>query len=159
MSTERRATVTLPTGTQVVITRQFDAPRHLVFRAWTTPELVRRWWAGDRGTVTDVRIDLRPGGTWRYVMTANAGFEVAFHGEYLEVVPDERLVSTEVYEGVPDATCRTTATFAEEDGVTTLTIVVDHTSKANRDTHVESGMEDGMQGAMRHLEAVAASLR
>ena len=107
------AVVTLPADTQIQITREFDAPRHLVFRAWTTPELIERWWSGDRGEVTSIEVDLRAGGSWRYVMTANAGFEVAFHGEYLEVVPDERIVSTEIYEGMPGAQAVTTVTFTE----------------------------------------------
>lgn len=155
----RSAVVTLPASTQIMITRQFDAPRHLVYRAWTTPELIRRWWAGDRGQVTSAEVDLRPGGQWRYVMTANGGFEVAFHGEYREIVPDERIVSTEVFEGMPDAAAVSTATFAEQDGRTTLTILVEHTSQEHRDMHLNSGMEDGMNESLDHLEQVAASLR
>lgn len=155
----RSAVVTLPASTQILITRQFDAPRHLVYRAWTTPELIRRWWAGDRGEVTSAEVDLRPGGRWRYVMTANGGFEVAFHGEYREIVPDERIVSTEVFEGMPDAAAVSTATFAEQDGHTTLTILVEHTSQEHRDMHVNSGMEEGMNESLDHLEQVAASLR
>ena len=116
------AVVTLPSDTQIQITREFGAPRHLVFRAWTTPELIRRWWAGNRGEVTSIEVDLRPGGTWRYVMTASAGFEVAFHGEYREVVPGERLVSTEIFEGMPDAEAVSTTTFTEAGGRTTVTI-------------------------------------
>src|SRR4249919_3577463 len=96
------ATVTLPTDTQILITREFDAPKHLVYKAWTTPELVKRWWHAKRGEVTVVEIDLRVGGKWRYVMVADDGFEVGFHGEYREVVANERIVSTEVYEGLPD---------------------------------------------------------
>lgn len=91
-----KATVTLPSETQILIEREFDAPPELVFRAYTTPELVKRWWSGKRGTVTSVDIDLRVGGRWRYVMVANEGQEVAFHGEYREIVPGERLVSTKV---------------------------------------------------------------
>jgi uncharacterized protein YndB with AHSA1/START domain len=155
----RNAVVTLPASTQIMITRQFDAPRHLVYRAWTTPELIRRWWAGDRGEVTSAEVDLRPGGTWRYVMTANGGFEVAFHGEYREIVPDERIVSTEVFEGMPDAAAVSTATFAEQGGQTTLTILVEHTSQEHRDMHLSSGMEEGMNESLDHLEQVAASLR
>ncbi len=68
------ATVTLPTDEQILITREFDAPKHLVHRAWTTPELVTRWWAGHRGEVTSAEIDLRVGGTWRYVMVTDDGF-------------------------------------------------------------------------------------
>ena len=101
-----KATVTLPTDEQILITREFDAPKHLVYKAWTTPELVKRWWAGNRGTVTSVEIDLRVGGTWRYVMTATGGFEVGFHGEYREIIPNERIVTTEVYEGMPEEEAR-----------------------------------------------------
>lgn len=159
MTSSRRAVVTLPTDTQVLITREFDAPRHLVYRAWTTPELIRRWWSGDRGEVTSIEVDLRVGGAWRYVMIANQGFEVAFHGEYQEVVPDERIVSTEVFEGAPDAVAVTTTSFAEQDGRTTVSILVQHSSRENRDLHVNSGMEDGLQEAMDHLDQVVASLR
>jgi uncharacterized protein YndB with AHSA1/START domain len=152
------AVVTLPSDTQILITREFAAPRHLVYRAWTTPELIRRWWAGDRGEVTSAEVDLRPGGTWRYVMTANPGFEVAFHGEYQEIIPGERIVSTEVFEGMPDAAAVSTATFTEHDGRTTLSILVQHTSKEHRDMHINSGMEAGMQESLRYLEQVALSL-
>jgi uncharacterized protein YndB with AHSA1/START domain len=153
------AVVTLPTDTQILITREFDAPKHLVYKAWTTPELIKRWWSGDRGEVTIAEVDLRVGGTWRYVMVANGGFEVAFHGEYREIVPNERIVSTEVYEGVPTAEAVNTATFTEKDGRTTLTILVQHSSQEHRDAHINSGMEGGMQEAMDHLEQVAVSLR
>jgi Activator of Hsp90 ATPase homolog 1-like protein len=108
MTSGGTAVVTLPTDTQILITREFDAPRHLVYRAWTTPELIKHWWTGDRGEVTSIEVDLRVGGTWRYVMTANGGFEVAFHGEYREIVPNELIVSTEIFEGMPDAEALTT---------------------------------------------------
>jgi uncharacterized protein YndB with AHSA1/START domain len=153
------ATVALPTDEQILITREFDAPRHLVYRAWTTPELVRRWWTAKRGEMTVAEIDLRVGGKWRYVMVAEGGFEVAFHGEYREIVPNERLVSTEVYEGMPDGEALDTLTFTEAEGRTTVTLLVEHTSKEHRDAHIESGMEDGMQDAMDLLEEVAVSLR
>jgi uncharacterized protein YndB with AHSA1/START domain len=153
------ATVTLPTDEQILITREFDAPRHLVYRAWTTPELVKRWWSGRQGEVTIAEIDLRVGGVWRYVMVADGGFEVAFHGEYREIVPTERIVSTEVYEGMPEGEAVDTLTFTEVDGRTILTILVQHTSKEHRDAHINSGMEAGMQEAMDLLEQVAASLR
>src|ERR1700733_13729041 len=98
MTTSSRAVVTLPEPTQILITREFDAPRHLVYRAWTTPELVRRWWHAQRGEMTVAEIDLRVGGHWRYAMMAHGEFEVAFHGEFREVAPDERIVRTEIYE-------------------------------------------------------------
>ena len=154
-----KATVTLPADDQILITREFDAPRHLVWEAWTTPELVRRWWSGQRGEVTLVEIDLRVGGRWRYVMVAHGGLEVAFHGEYREIVPDERIVSTEVYEGAGGEGTLNTATFEEVDGRTALTILVQAPSKDVRDAIIESGMEGGMQEALDLLEQVAASRR
>jgi len=159
VTSSRTAKVTLPTDDQILITREFDAPKHLVYRAWTTAELVRRWWTANRGEMTVAEIDLRVGGTWRFVMVTPDGFEVAFHGEYREIVPNERIVSTEVYEGMPDAEAVDTLTLAEADGRTTLTILVQHSSKEHRDAHIESGMEDGLQDALDLLEEVAASLR
>ena len=123
------AKVTLPADDQILITREFDAPRELVFKAWTTPELVARWWSGERGKVTSIDIDLRVGGTWRYVMEANEGFEVAFHGEYREIVPNERLVNTEVFEGMPDGEAVDTLTLTAADGGTLLTVLVQHSCK------------------------------
>jgi uncharacterized protein YndB with AHSA1/START domain len=153
------ATVTLPTDEQILITREFDAPKHLVYKAWTTPELVKRWWSANRGEMTIAEIDLRVGGLWRYVMVADGGFEVAFHGEYREIVPNERIVSTEVYEGMPEAEAVDTLTLTEVDGRTILTVLVQHTSKEHRDAHIDSGMEAGLQDAMDLLEQVAVSLR
>jgi len=153
-----KAKVTLPADDQILITREFDAPKHLVYEAYTTPELVKRWWSGQRGEVTSVEIDLRVGGRWRYVMNANGGFEVAFHGEYREIVPNERLVSSEVFEGMPDAEALDTATFTALDGRTILEVLVQHSRKEHRDAHIESGMEGGLQEAMDLLEEVARSL-
>ena len=159
------ATVTLPTDEQILITREFDAPKHLVYKAYTTPELVRRWWSGQRGEMTIAEIDLRVGGMWRYVMVANGGFEVAFHGKFREIVPNERIVTTEVYEmpaaeALPEAQAPLNiVTFTEVEGRTTLTVLVQTTSKELRDTIVNSGMEAGMQEGMDLLEEVAISLR
>ena len=152
------AVVTTPAETQILITREFDASKDLVYKAWTTPDLIKRWWAGKRGEVTVADVDLRVGGSWRYVMIADGGFEVAFHGEYREIVPNERIVSTEVYEGMPDGEALNTLTFSEDDGRTTLTILVEHSIKEHRDAHIESGMEAGMQESMDALEQVAISL-
>jgi uncharacterized protein YndB with AHSA1/START domain len=159
MTSSRTAKVTLPSDEQILITREFDAPRHLVYEAWTTPELVKRWWSAKRGEVTIADIDLRVGGRWRYVMVADGGIEVAFHGEYREIVPNERIVSTEVFEGMPEGEAVDTVTFTEVDGRTILTILVQHTSKDFRDAHINSGMEDGLQDALILLEETANSLR
>jgi uncharacterized protein YndB with AHSA1/START domain len=159
MTSSGTAKVTLPTDEQILITREFNAPKELVYKAWTTPELVKRWWNAKRGEVTVAEIDLRVGGAWRYVMVTDDGFEVGFHGEFREIVPNERIVATEVYEGMPDAGAVNTVTFAEADGRTTLTILVQHSRKEHRDAHIESGMEAGMQDAFDLLEEVAVSLR
>jgi uncharacterized protein YndB with AHSA1/START domain len=160
MTSKGTATVTLPGPTQILITREFNAPRALVYQAWTTPELIRRWWAGDRGVVTIAEVDLRVGGTWRYVMTANPGFEVAFHGEFREIVTDERIVSTEIFEGMPDAGASiSTITLTERDGRTTVAILGEYPSQEIRDIVLQSGMEAGMQVSLDHLEDVASTLR
>ena len=159
------ASVTLPADDQILVTRQFDAPRRLVWEAWTTPELVKRWWHARRGEVTVAEIDLRVGGRWRSVMIANDGTEVAFHGEYREIVPTERIVSTEVFEGLPEGmdpeehASLNTLTFTEADGRTTLAMLLQYVGKADRDAVIASGMEAGLQDALDLLEEVAASLR
>jgi uncharacterized protein YndB with AHSA1/START domain len=114
--------------------------------------------------MTVAEIDLRVGGKWRYVMIADGGMEVGFHGEYLEIVPDEKVVSTETFEGLPegvseeDGTTVNTATFTETDGRTTLAILVQAPSRESRDAIIDSGMEAGLQDALDNLEQVAASL-
>jgi uncharacterized protein YndB with AHSA1/START domain len=157
-----KATVTLPTDTQILIRREFDAPKHLVYRACTEPELIKRWWSGKRGEVASAEVDLRVGGRWRYVMVANGGFEVAFHGTYREIVPNERVVSTELFEGAPGATeddaTVNTVTLTEVDGRTTLTTLVECPSREIRDAIIDSGMEGGMQEAFDRLEELARSL-
>jgi len=153
--------VTLPTDEQILITRTFDAPRALVYKAWTTPELVRRWWHANRGEMTVCEIDLRVGGSWRYVMIADGGLEVGFHGEYREIVPSERLVSTEVYEGTPggdEGGTLNTLTLSEQGGRTTLTVLVQAPSNEVRDMIVDSGMEAGLQDALDLLERAAIAL-
>ena len=161
MISTHTATVTLPTDEQILITREFDAPAHLVWRAVTEPELVRRWWGGERGEMTVCDIDLRVGGKWQYVMTAAStpGMEVDFYGEFYEIVPDERIVQSEVFAPFPDAGAITTMTLVEHDGRTTMTVLVQHQAKEHRDMHINSGMEAGMQESYDALEKVATSLR
>jgi uncharacterized protein YndB with AHSA1/START domain len=159
MPTSATAKVTLPADEQILITRDFDAPRHLVYRAYTTPELVRRWWHGGRGEMHTAEIDLRVGGGYRYAMTAAGGHEVAFHGTYREIVAAERLVHTEVFEGAPDAEALVTVTFTEpEPGRTTLSTLMELPSRAVRDAIIDTGMESGAQDSLELLEEVARSL-
>jgi uncharacterized protein YndB with AHSA1/START domain len=156
------ATVTLPTDTQILVTREFDAPRRLVWRAYTEPELIKRWWAGEKGKVTSVEVDLRVGGRWRYVMEADGGFEVAFHGEYREIQSPERLVNTEAFEGIPEPdenAALVTVTLTEKDERTFIEVLIEAKDKNGRDAIVNSGMEEGMQQSYDALERVAVSLK
>jgi len=147
-------------GNGIEIVRVFDAPRELVFKAYTTPELVRRWWAGKRGNVTVAEIDLRVGGRWRYVMVAEGGFEVAFHGEYHEIVPNEKLVNTEIFEGAPEGgAALVTCTFEGlDDGRTRLHMLSSVDSQEIRDTIIATGMEGGAQEGLDLLEQIAIEL-
>ena len=159
-ATTGSAVLTLPSDTEILMVREFDAPRDLVFKAYTTPELVRRWWAGKRGNVTIAEIDLRVGGQWRYVMVADGGYEVAFHGEYHEIVPNEKLVNTEIFEGAPEGgAALVTCTFEGlDDGRTRLHMLSSVDSQEIRDTIIATGMEGGAQEGLDLLEQIAIEL-
>lgn len=151
------AVVTTPSDTEILISRQFDAPATLLWRTWTEPELVQRWWGFETGVWQVCDIDLRVGGSWRWVVV-DRGMEVGFHGEYREIDAPHRLVTTEVYEGFPDAEAVNVITLDEVDGVTTLTTLVQHQKKEHRDGHLESGMEGGMQVSMDRMEDLVRDL-
>jgi uncharacterized protein YndB with AHSA1/START domain len=160
-TTSGTAKVTLPAENQILITREFNAPARHVWQAYTTPELIKRWWAGERGSVTSAEVDLRVGGKWRYVMVASAGFEVAFRGEFREITPPERLVNTEIFEGLPDPDEHAgliTVTFTEKDGRTSVEMLCEYRDETDRDAVINSGMESGMQESMDALEKVAVAL-
>ena len=156
VASSEAAKVTLPSDEQILIVREFDAPRELIYRAWTTPGLVSRWWSGGRGEMKSAEIELRVGGGWRYVMVSGDGAEVAFRGQYREIVPGERLVYTEVFEPRPDAEALTTVTFSEVEGRTTLEILIQYENRRDRDAH-SMYMGDGLQEALDMLEEVASS--
>ena len=162
MASSGSAVVTLPGETEIRVTRDFNAPKDLVYRAFTEPDLIRRWWNAKRGEVTVCDVDLRVGGTWRYVMVTPDGTEVAFHGTYREIVPNERLVYTELFEmpGVSDddATVNT-VTLEEADGRTTMTSVTECNTAEVRSMIIATGMEAGMQDAYDLLEELAIGLR
>jgi len=161
MNRHGTAKVTLPDDLSILITRQFDAPAHILFKAVTTPALVKRWWGFDDSEWLACEIDLRVGGRWRYLTRETRGdksFEVGFSGEYLELQPPNRIVNTEIYDPFPDAPATCTWTLTEENGVTTMTTLVVHLAKEHRDGHINSGMEGGMQISMNRLEDLARSL-
>lgn len=150
------ATVTLPSDTEILITRSFEAPRWLVWDAMTTPRHLLRWWGPHWSPLVSCEIDLRIGGTWRYVSRDADGAEFAWHGTYHDIVAPKRIQSTEVFEGFPDAEALNTMTLLEKDGVTTLQTLVRHSSRENRDGHVNSGMEAGMQQTFDRLDDLLA---
>jgi uncharacterized protein YndB with AHSA1/START domain len=154
------AVITLPSDTDMLITRVFDAPAELIFRAWTTPELVRQWWGFETSVWLVCEIDLRVGGTWRFV-ARERDMEVGFHGEYREIDRPHLLVSTEVYEGAPnpeESGSVNTMTLDEVDGVTTMTTLVQYPSQEIRDAVLESGMEGGMQVSYDRLEVLVGTM-
>lgn len=152
--------VTLPSDKEILLARVFDAPRALVFEAMTKPEHVRRWWCWMEGATMPVcEIDFRVGGKYRFVTSGGGGSgEVAFHGEYLEVVRPERIVHTEVFEPFEDSPAHVTVTLEERDGKTYYRALVRHGTKEARDMHVQSGMEVGAGVALDILEKIARAL-
>ena len=152
--------VTTPSDREIVMTRLFDAPRHLVFEAMTRPEHVRKWWGNldERHSMTVCDIDLRPGGAWRFV-GRHPGGEVEFYGVYREIDPPNRLVFTEIFAPYPDVESVITAVFTEEDGKTRITSTCVYPSLDVRDMVIKSGMERGAAISYDRLEEVASALQ
>jgi uncharacterized protein YndB with AHSA1/START domain len=154
------ATITTPSDTEILITRVFDAPAALVFKALTTAELTKKWWGFETSEWLVCEIDFRVGGQWRYV-TREGDMEVGFHGEYLEIDAPHRLVHTEIYEGgedsYPSEPAVNTTTLDERDGVTTMNLLVSVPSKELRDAILASGMESGLQVSYNRLEDLVRS--
>ena len=153
------AKVELPSDTEILITREFDAPAELVFEVWTNPDHVRNWWTSPEDNWLVCDIDLREGGQWRYVVESPVHGVFGWHGEYRSIERPHRMVSTEVFEGHPDAEAIDNLTLVEVDGVTTLTVLVQHTSKENRDGHVNAGMEGGLQLALNRVDEILEGLQ
>jgi uncharacterized protein YndB with AHSA1/START domain len=142
----------------VVVTRSFDAPRDVVFRAMTDAECLARWWGlKETETVID-HADLRRGGSWRFVERAPDGQEYAFHGVVHDVVAPERFVQTFEFEGMPGHVCLETTTLEERDGRTLYTSSTVFQSVEDRDGMVESGMEYGLKQSMEALDELLATM-
>ncbi len=134
--------VTTPTDREIVLTRVFDAPAHLVYKAFTDPELLKRWFGPHGWSLTLCEVDLRVGGAWRYVLKGPDGTTMGMGGVYQEIVPGQRTVHTESFDDYPGDSVITTV-LTEHDGKTTLTATARYESKEVRDAVVESGMEHG----------------
>src|SRR5580658_8242680 len=144
----------------IVLTREFDAPRELVFAMYTNPVHVKRWWGPRYITLVACEMDLRPGGAWRYVFAKDAGPEMTFKGVYQEVVPPERLVYTFIFdvEQIRDHPAMVTITFEELGGKTKLTQTVRHDTFEARDGHLHSGMDAGAKETFDRLEELLATM-
>lgn len=151
-------TVTLPSDTEILITRTFDAPRELVFTVWTTPEYVRRWWTSTDAPLIVCEIDLRVGGRWRYVSRDAAGTELGWFGTYRQIEAPRRLVTTEGFEGNPGVQAISDLTLTERAGRTTMTVTVRHASREHRDNHVSSNMEAGLNRSLRRIDGILDQL-
>src|SRR5438128_7328723 len=141
--TKTTSKVSLPSDREIVGSRIMDAPPELVFKAYTDPELIPRWWGPRRYATTVDKMDVRPGGVWRYISRGADGTEFAFHGTYREIKRPERLVSTFEFEGMPGHVVVDTATFEERGWKTQVTVTSRFESVEDRDGMLKSGMEDG----------------
>jgi uncharacterized protein YndB with AHSA1/START domain len=145
-----------PGTQQITVTRIFDAPCELVFKAYTDPELMPQWLGPRDLTMTIDHMEVRPGGAWRYTHRDPNGNEYGFHGVYHDVVSPERIVGTFEFEGMPGHVSLDTGTFEEQDGKTKLTITSVFQSVADRDGMLQSGMEGGMKESLDRLEELLA---
>jgi uncharacterized protein YndB with AHSA1/START domain len=159
MATPNKATLTMPSDTELVITREFNAPRDILFEAMSKPEHVKRWYGLKHLTMPVCEMDFRVGGKWRFVLRdPKEGVDHAFSGEYREIVRPERIVQTEWYEAIPGAEYLATVTLTERAGKTTFTNHVRYKSKEHRDGHIHSGMEAGMQETLNRLDELVTSM-
>jgi uncharacterized protein (TIGR03086 family) len=150
------AKVTLPSDREILITRAFEAPIDVVWEALTTPRHLLRWWGPDWCPMVECEVDFRVGGSWRYLCRGTDGNEFGWHGVYQGIEPTQRIITTEVFEGYPDAESHNTMTLTHDRGVTSLETLVLHASKENRDGHLNSGMEEGMQITFNRLDDLLA---
>jgi len=148
-----------PSEREIRIERHFNAPRSLVYAAWSDPKHVPRWMSGPEGWSMPVcEIDLRPGGKWRYVLRMGNGAEMTLQGVYREVVPMERVVTTESW-GPDWPESLNTMELTEANGITTMVITILYNSRKERDAALESGMKQGMDQGFALLDQLLVSLR
>lgn len=158
------AVITFPTDTAYRVVRRFGGSPNAVFRALTEPELIKRWWGFASAQWLVCESEARVGGRWRFV-TVDRGQEVAFHGRYTEVDRPRRLVQTEIYEGLPgfgpdteEGGTLNAVDLTEEDGMTTMTVLVECFDPAVRQAIFDSGMESGMQVSYDRIDDLLGEL-
>jgi uncharacterized protein YndB with AHSA1/START domain len=152
--------VTLPSDLEILITREFDAPRDVIYKAMTDPKLIPQWWGPRRDTITVDKMEVRSGGKWRFVATQPDGSSYAFRGEYRELVPGEKIVQTFEFEPMAGHISVDTATLTDLPGGRTLfTSRSVFTSREDRDGMVESGMESGVRETYERFDELLANLK
>jgi uncharacterized protein YndB with AHSA1/START domain len=150
-------TISTPSDREIVVTRDFDAPKDLVFLCYSKPELLRRWYGLPDWTMTVCEIDFRVGGKWRFVTKSPDGYEMGSSGTYTEIVPNERIVNTELYDDDwTGGETIVTLVLSEKDGRTTSTITVLYSSKEARDAAAATPMATGMEIGFKRLDEVLA---
>lgn len=159
MTNSRTLQVTTPTDKEIAMTRVFDAPRRLVFDALTTPHLLQRWLLGPPGwTMPVCEIDLRVGGSYRYLWRNGEGTEMGISGTFREIAPPERLAVTEKFDQPwYPGEALVTNTLVEHEGKTTLTLTVRYQSREARDIALQSPMKEGVSASYDHLAELLAS--
>ena len=164
-STETGTTIEVRGDLEIVQTRVFDAPRELVYRTINDPDLIPRWWGPEKYPTTVDRMDVREGGEWRFVSQNEDGTKEGFHGKYLEVVPNEKVVLTWNYEGIPgDHEAISELLLSDEGGKTRMTSTMTFKTREDRDGMVEAGMEwgaretdDRLAALLKEVQATPAS--
>ena len=153
-----KANISMPSDRELVITREFNAPAALLYEVLTQPEHVHQWYGPRAMKLLSCEMDVQVGGRWRYVIQGPDGSQHGFSGEYKELVPGQRIVSTEGYEGMPGTDYIATLTLTERGGKTLLTNHLLYKMKAHRDGHVASGMEGGMNETYDRLDELLAKV-
>ena len=157
-TTANKMTLTITSDREVSVKRVFDAPRSLVFEAWSSCDHMKNWW-GPRGfELIECSMDLRPGGKYRFVQKAPDGSIHGFNGVYHEIAAPERVVFTQIYEPVPDQEMLVSTTLTENDGKTALSQTLTFASKEDRDGMIASGMEWGQSQSFERLDDLLAGL-
>jgi uncharacterized protein YndB with AHSA1/START domain len=152
------STLTLPSDRAIVMERVFNAPRALVFKAYTDPDLIPKWWGPRKYTTTVDKLDVRVGGAWRFVQRDADGNVYAFNGEYREIAPPGRLSYTFEFEGLPGHVLLETVTFEEQGGQTKVTVTSLFESVEDRDGMLQSGMEQGANESQDRLAELLETL-
>lgn len=161
--TKNKVSVSTPSDKEISMSREFDAPASNVFDAWTKCEHLKRWWGPSTWSLPVCEIDLRPGGSWRYLMRENStGEEMGMYGEYIEVQKPERLISTENFDPPwfeeMGSGATNTMVLVERDGLTTLTITSLYKTKEDRDRVMQSGFEGGLDDSFGRLDEVLGTM-